>query len=192
MTNIAIPLGQTEKIIDLLYQNIQHTRSTELQSTAECHICQESFLSGDYPERPVTILCDHIFGEGCILKWLSPLSRDGVKNSCPLCRKPILQLRAQETPTTLTMYSYILLATCQCLLFLMFLMCVLSFVIIGFCTANLVIMPLVPRWSQIDCFNIDLLIVAVLIHGASFILLYLNDANWIWGMLRLYKVLDLE
>ena len=91
----------TNKIIDLLFRSIQHAHSTDLQNTTECHICSDPFLTGRHPERPVLLRCGHVFGEGCILKWMSPLSRNGCQNSCPLCREPLLDLRDLEGPTTL-------------------------------------------------------------------------------------------
>lgn len=105
MTTIGTPLLPTDETLDLLYQSIKHTHSTELQSTAECHICHEPFLSGNHPERRVTLPCSHIFGEGCILKWVSLLLENAGQNSCPMCREPILELRAQEPLTTHTMYN---------------------------------------------------------------------------------------
>ena len=95
-----IPVLPTNKVVDLLFRNVQYAHSSDLQNTAECHICNEPFLTGCDPERPVILLCGHIMGEGCILKWMSPLSRNGSQNSCRLCRKPLLDLRALEVPTT--------------------------------------------------------------------------------------------
>ena len=62
--------------------------ATEVSNDMLCTICSEPFLRGDNPEIPVRLHCSHIFGMNCILKWLSPVSRNG-KNSCPNCRKPI-------------------------------------------------------------------------------------------------------
>lgn len=105
MTALRIPLVPTEKIIDLLFRSVRHAHSTELQSTAECHICQKPFLSGSHPERPVALSCRHIFGEGCILKWVSPLPDNRGRNSCPMCREPIFEVRALELFTTTPTYS---------------------------------------------------------------------------------------
>ena len=105
MTALRIPLVPTEKIIDLLFRSIRHAHSTELRSIRECHVCHEPFLSGSRPERPVTLPCDHIFGEGCILKWVSPLPDNRGKNSCPLCREPIFEARALKLLTTHPTYS---------------------------------------------------------------------------------------
>ena len=85
-----IPVLPTNDVVDLLLRNVQYAHSGDLQNTAECHICNEPFLTGCDPERPVVLRCGHIMGEGCILKWMSPLSGSGSQNSCPLCRKPLL------------------------------------------------------------------------------------------------------
>ena len=105
MAALRIPLVPTDKIIQLLSWSIRHTHFTELRSFAECHICHEPFLSGSHPERPVTLPCGHIFGEGCILKWVSPLPDHRGKNSCPLCREPIFEARALKLLTTHPTYS---------------------------------------------------------------------------------------
>ena len=91
-----IPVLPTNEVVDLLLRNVQYAHSGDLQNTAECHICNEPFLTGCEPERPVILRCGHIMGEGCILKWMSPLSGNGSQNSCPLCRKPLLY----STPPT--------------------------------------------------------------------------------------------
>ena len=75
----------------LLNEFLAKTRrlvSTELGNDVTCTICSEPFLRGENPEVSVMLDCGHIFGIGCILKWLSPVSRNG-NNSCPNCRKTI-------------------------------------------------------------------------------------------------------
>lgn len=75
----------------LLNEFLAKTRrlvSSELRNDMICTICSEPFLRGDNPEVPVMLDCSHTFGMNCILKWLSPVSRNG-NNSCPNCRKPI-------------------------------------------------------------------------------------------------------
>lgn len=62
--------------------------ASDIHNDMLCTICSEPFLRGDNPEIPVRLHCGHIFGMNCILKWLSPVSRNG-NNSCPNCRKPI-------------------------------------------------------------------------------------------------------
>ena len=105
MTACRIPVLPTNKIVDLLFRIVQHAHSGDLHTTAECHICNEPFLTGRHPERPVILRCGHVLGEGCILKWISPLSRNGGQNSCPLCRGTLLDLGALEVPTTHTTQS---------------------------------------------------------------------------------------
>ena len=95
-----IPVLPTNKVVDLLFQSMQHVHSGDLHNTAECHICNEPFLTGQHPERPVILRCGHILGEGCILKWMSPLSRNGRQNTCPLCRRTLLEVGAVGVPTT--------------------------------------------------------------------------------------------
>ncbi|KAM0801587.1 hypothetical protein BDR22DRAFT_888481 [Usnea florida] len=94
-----IPVLPTNKVVDLLFRSMQHVHSSDLHNTAECHICNEPFLTGQHPERPVILRCGHILGEGCILKWMSPLSRNG-QNTCPLCRRTLLDVGAVGVPTT--------------------------------------------------------------------------------------------
>ena len=62
--------------------------ASSLGSDMTCTICTEAFLRGENPEVPVRLDCGHVFGMNCILKWLSPVSRNG-NNSCPNCRRPI-------------------------------------------------------------------------------------------------------
>ena len=103
MSARQIPVLPTDKLVDLLFRSMQHAHSGDLQDTTECHICSQPFLRGSHPERPVVLRCGHVFGEACILKWMSPLSsRNRGQNSCPLCREPLLDLRALEGPTTPT------------------------------------------------------------------------------------------
>lgn len=74
----------------LLNEFLAKTRrlvSSELENDLHCTICSETFLRGDNPEVPIRLDCGHIFGMNCILKWLSPVSRNG-NNSCPNCRAP--------------------------------------------------------------------------------------------------------
>ena len=62
--------------------------ASELENDMSCTICSEPFLRGSNPEVPVRLDCGHIFGMNCILKWLSPVSRNG-NNNCPNCRHPV-------------------------------------------------------------------------------------------------------
>ncbi|KAL2040372.1 hypothetical protein N7G274_006815 [Stereocaulon virgatum] len=56
-----------------------------------CDICHEKYLTGDDPEEPVQLKCDHIFGKTCISSWTVG---DGVGTphpSCPMCRAELVQ-----------------------------------------------------------------------------------------------------
>ncbi|KAL2040640.1 hypothetical protein N7G274_006619 [Stereocaulon virgatum] len=80
------PMRQLEQILNKTRQPLL----SDLDNDLKCHICHESFLSGDEPEVPTRLPCGHICGQSCILKWLSPLSNQG-KNSCPMCRQTIIE-----------------------------------------------------------------------------------------------------
>ena len=70
----------------------------ELRDVTSCVICHEAFLTGDSPEVPVKLPCSHIVGAQCLMRWLSPLARNGnwMNNSCPMCRARILGERCRE------------------------------------------------------------------------------------------------
>ena len=60
-----------------------------------CGICQERYVKGPSPEFAVRLpACSHHFGLICISTWLN-----GGNNTCPMCRKPILDIEtaAEET-----------------------------------------------------------------------------------------------
>lgn len=76
----------------------------ELNPDQECTICQEKFCVDSVSHTPVKIVCGHVFGKYCIIKWLSPLNCWGpgskvvelleasrtdtnTRTSCPLCRQ---------------------------------------------------------------------------------------------------------
>ena len=75
-------------LINAFHAKTRQPVASELKDDMSCTLCSEVFLCGSNPEVPVRLDCGHIFGTSCILKWLSPASRDG-KNSCPVCRKPV-------------------------------------------------------------------------------------------------------
>ena len=79
------PSRQLEQILNKTRQPLL----SELDSKLMCHICHDPFLSGNEPEISIKLPCGHTYVPSCILKWLSPLSKeDG--NSCPMCRKAII------------------------------------------------------------------------------------------------------
>ena len=63
-----------------------------------CAICSEryQFFTSTHPltdksqEVPVALICGHIFGRDCIVRWLHE------QDSCPLCRAPILTITRQQ------------------------------------------------------------------------------------------------
>ena len=54
-------------------------------------LCQEPFLTGTDPEVPSKLPCGHIVGAGCLLKLLFRYSAKDSRNTCPMCRAPILE-----------------------------------------------------------------------------------------------------
>ena len=79
------PSRQLEQVLNKTRQPLL----SELDSDLKYHICHDPFLSGKEPEIPIKMPCGHTCGQSCILKWLSPLSKEG-KNSCPMCHKAII------------------------------------------------------------------------------------------------------
>ena len=53
----------------------------------DCPICQEPYPDSDSydADTPVMLHCSHILGRACLETWML-----GPKNTCPLCRSPIL------------------------------------------------------------------------------------------------------
>lgn len=63
-------------------QRLKEVKITQevIDKQEKCPVCQERFKIGEEVKR---LNCDHHFHDDCIIPWLR------VKNSCPLCRKPI-------------------------------------------------------------------------------------------------------
>lgn len=80
--------AQAAVLLNIFLSKARQPLASELKNDMNCIICSEPFLRGENPEVPVRLECGHIFGINCILKWLSPVSRNG-NNSCPNCRKPV-------------------------------------------------------------------------------------------------------
>lgn len=55
--------------------------NTQLHPADRCSICTEHFSA---THQPVALPCKHIFGHGCIRKWLK--GGQGNTNACPTCR----------------------------------------------------------------------------------------------------------
>lgn len=43
-------------------------------------------------EPPVKLLCNHVFGLRCLFTWMNSKPEGGDSNTCPLCRKQILEV----------------------------------------------------------------------------------------------------
>lgn len=80
--------AQAAVLLNSFLAKTRRPLASELGDDMSCTICSEPFLRGSNPEVPVRLDCGHIFGMNCILKWLSPVSRNG-NNSCPNCRHPV-------------------------------------------------------------------------------------------------------
>ena len=80
--------AQAAVLLNSFLAKTRQPLASELGDGMSCTICSEPFLRGSNPEVPVKLDCGHIFGMNCILKWLSPVSRNG-NNSCPNCRHPV-------------------------------------------------------------------------------------------------------
>ena len=93
MAVIRTPLLPIDTLIHRLHQSIRHTPSAKLRapqsviSVVNPSFGQPARAASDAPLRP------H-FGEGCILKWILPLSDNGGRNSCPMCRARVFELTA--------------------------------------------------------------------------------------------------
>ena len=80
---------QTSHLLNEFLSKSRLLASSELKDNdLSCAICTLPFLEGDNPEVPLRLECGHVFGVGCMLKWLSPTARNS-NNSCPMCRKPV-------------------------------------------------------------------------------------------------------
>ena len=63
--------------------------STSHVEDQTCTICQENYMKGPNPELALKLPgCGHVFGVSCISAWIN-----GKKNTCPMCRKPILDIQ---------------------------------------------------------------------------------------------------
>lgn len=75
----------TKLLLEQLHKTCTLPSASELIDTA-CHICREPFLS---KEIALKLRCGHLCGATCLIRWLAPLSNE-VRNTCPMCRQPIL------------------------------------------------------------------------------------------------------
>ncbi|KAF6217989.1 hypothetical protein HO133_006401 [Letharia lupina] len=62
--------------------------STLPENTRACDICLEPYMSGEDPEKPTKLPCQHVLGRKCIGKWILP--RETRPNTtCPVCRSEL-------------------------------------------------------------------------------------------------------
>ena len=85
---LADPL--MKPMLDRLQEKCSFPKASELKENVICTVCQDPFLSENAPEIPVRLPCGHIMGLSCLLQWLSPLSTERRRDTCPLCRRPVL------------------------------------------------------------------------------------------------------
>lgn len=116
-----LPEGQAYAVVDIELYWVVEFLMTELEPVnmedmdlndkdCVCPICQEEFRVSEDLKRehiPVRLLCGHVFGRSCILRWFDPFCAWGlladqdtgeddtddeqitipiVKTSCPMCR----------------------------------------------------------------------------------------------------------
>jgi len=71
----------------------------DLAKTVRCYICTDPFVlhpGAPTPESPLKLPCGHVWGVDCISEWLAPAASPQLRNSCPLCRRPILSAAAVD------------------------------------------------------------------------------------------------
>lgn len=103
------------EIMDFLTKKLETINTEELDpDNLVCAICLQDFgdfkADGETPHGPVKTVCGHVFGKGCIIGWLDPLSDWGVveedvdeaaaavfdplyaatKKDCPLCKRVLV------------------------------------------------------------------------------------------------------
>ncbi|KAI4118245.1 MAG: hypothetical protein LQ345_001664 [Seirophora villosa] len=55
-----------------------------------CHICLRDSLATHKVETPTKLICGHVFGMGCLLKWASNCIVQEIALTCPICRTVFL------------------------------------------------------------------------------------------------------
>lgn len=56
------------------------------KDSRECAICMDPYQTSPHKEVAVRLLCDHVIGKDCLLKWLKSSPENRHNNSCPICR----------------------------------------------------------------------------------------------------------
>ena len=68
----------------------------DLKDDMSCAICHEPYLSGERPEVPIRLRCGHIVGQSCILTWAKPLDQTKHRNTCPICRQQVFNVKLED------------------------------------------------------------------------------------------------
>lgn len=87
----------TWQIIKFFLEEMKPVSTAELDpEDRECHICAADLTTdANRLHGAVRLPCNHIFGESCIMKWLSPYvpclqnskELSSCANTCPMCRQ---------------------------------------------------------------------------------------------------------
>ena len=110
---------ETWQAIEFLLTKLEPVHIEDLDAAnRECAICQQEYCVSEDPKLshpPVKMVCGHLFGKPCIIKWLDPLaywgllegaaprirrldteSLGGAKTSCPTCRREFVPQADRE------------------------------------------------------------------------------------------------
>lgn len=96
-TTYANTSTDTWQIIKFFLEEMKPVSTAELDpEDRECHICAADLTTdANHLHGAVRLPCNHIFGESCIMKWLSPYvpclqnvkELSSCANTCPMCRQ---------------------------------------------------------------------------------------------------------
>ena len=65
-----------------------------------CAICLQRYREGESQEIPLQLPCGHIFGQECLLTWLTDIGNgDAHVASCPMCRKECITEKRKHIGT---------------------------------------------------------------------------------------------
>lgn len=52
-----------------------------------CMICSDHYWTGTEAELPLQLPCGHVFGEHCLIRWLTGIGGPKQHGNCPMCRE---------------------------------------------------------------------------------------------------------
>ena len=73
-----------------LQQTFTTPSTEEIQKSSPCAICWADYDEGIMSYTPIKLLCRHVFGEKCLLKWAKGKTPSGYRKGCPLCHAELL------------------------------------------------------------------------------------------------------